>query len=240
MTSGVGVIERPLGLVCKESSTPNGLLLEQILSRSPHVEALVYTESDAIFSAISAALESITNSCPDIHECELHSETEFVDRVAALARTEGALLIISDRHDLAQLVRERSCDGRAVVELLALANPPLRRIALVDRVVGRDASREALGEAIEGALQAIRYKLPPEKRSFTDSPAIEVHVVGNADELRDCLALRYAVYKLLGYLYEMPSGSQPGWSLITTIRRRCTSSPWPRGAQGTALQAPRD
>src|SRR5262249_39678756 len=168
-------------------------------------------------NAISAAFESITNCYTEIHKCELHSEPAFVDAVAELAHTDDALLIISDRftapmpgdggerYDLAKLVRERSCDGRGVVALLALADPPLRRIGLVDSVVERGADQKAIGEAIEGALRAIRYKLPPEKRSFTtDIPEIEVRVVSHAGELRECFALRYAVYKLLGYFYESP------------------------------------
>jgi predicted GNAT family N-acyltransferase len=213
MTSGTGLVQRSADSVEQGYQTRiDGSPPRQGATRLLRIRVLVYSESgDLLNRVVNAARgQASATSYPEIEKCEFNSKVAFADRVAELAQAEDALLIVSDRFtaqsgngdDLALLVRERSCEGRAVVSLLALADPTVRRIALVDVVVDRSADAEALGEALQHALSVIRYKLAPAERSPAEALAIEVRPVGDAAELEKCLALRHRVYNLLGYLYD--------------------------------------
>jgi ribosomal protein S18 acetylase RimI-like enzyme len=198
-------------------------LPKQGKTRLLRVRVLVYSESGDLLNRVANAAreQANTSSYSVIERCEFDSKATFADRVAELARTEDAVLIVSDRFtaasgngdDLATLVRERSSDGKAIISLLALADPPVRRIGLVDCVVDGSAGDKALAEAMQQALSAIRYKIPPTVRSLDQTSSIEVRPVANAAELQRCLALRYEVYNLLGYLYEREDNETVGLEL---------------------------
>src|SRR5262249_2239588 len=115
--------------------------------------------------------------------------------------------------DLARLLREATANGRAIMALLGVVDPPLKRICLVDSCVPRDADAEVLSRAVERALGAIRYKVPPAERPHAGSWPVEVREVGDLAELQKCLALRYAVYRLLGYLCDSTHMERTGWEL---------------------------
>jgi predicted GNAT family N-acyltransferase len=230
MTSGTGLVQRSADSVEQGYQTRiDGSLPKRAAILPPRIPVLVYSESDDLLNrvvnagiVVNAAREQANPTpYPEIERCDFDSKVTFADRVAELARTEDALLIVSDRFaaqsgngdDLAMLVRERSCDGKAVIALLALADPTVRHIALVDVVVDRSADAKALGEAMQRALLAIRYKIPPAERSFGQTSSIEVRPVDNAAELEKCLALRHGVYKLLGYSYDGADNETDGLEL---------------------------
>jgi predicted GNAT family N-acyltransferase len=187
----------------------------QDVGTSVRARVLVYGSSDAVLEAIAATIRSWESSIAfeSIEICDQDSESEFADRVERLAGIEDALLVVSDRfatpsgggerYDLARVVRERTSEAKAVVGLLAVIDPPYRRVGFVDGLVERSANRHALRQAVDRVLCATRYKLPP-KRPCVRTPAVEVRPVTTAFELRQCLALRYQVYKLLNYHFEGP------------------------------------
>src|SRR5262245_41287710 len=177
MATGIGLAERTEDLVRQGYQTrTGGSPPRQGEARPLRVHVLVYSKSADLFNkiVIAAREQASTSSYSVIERCEFDSKVTFADRVAELARVEDALLIVSDRFtaqpgdgdDLAALVRERSGDGRAVISLLALAEPSVRRIALVDGIVDGSAGADALAEAMQRALAAIRYKVPPAGKSL--------------------------------------------------------------------------
>jgi hypothetical protein len=46
----------------------------------------------------------------------------------------------------------------------------------------------------------VQYRSPPPKRPVNETPVIEVRVAKSVGEFKECLALRYRVYKLLSYI----------------------------------------
>jgi predicted GNAT family N-acyltransferase len=50
------------------------------------------------------------------------------------------------------------------------------------------------------ASEIIQYRSPPPKRPVNETPVIEVRIAKNVREFTECLALRYRVYNLLGYI----------------------------------------
>ena len=197
--------------------------------RALRIRIVVYSAADAIYAKVAKAValerERMANLSISIDKCDLTSDVAFADHVAELAQSEQALLIVSDRFTpqaaaggadtcgLAQLVRERCGNANAITALLALVDPPLRRIGLVDNVVERDTDGPTLAQAIARALVAIRYKYPPAARKPDTGESLEVQTVKDIAQFRACLALRYSVYKQLGYFYEDPESESAGLEL---------------------------
>jgi predicted GNAT family N-acyltransferase len=222
MTSEASVLERTPGSIGLNYGITKGIATTKGTGRAWHGRVLVYGDSDAVFNAFAAAFQS---QHPEIafaptENCNSDSEAEFAERVERLARTEDVLLVVSDRfasrspagverYDLARVVRERSGEGKAVVALVAVIDPPQRRIRYVDHVIERGAFLQNLCDAVQCVSRLVRYKLPPLEIAAARAPAIEVRPVGSVSELRECLALRQKVYRTLNYL-DLNPDDEPG------------------------------
>jgi hypothetical protein len=66
----------------------------------------------------------------------------------------------------------------------------------------RAPEERSLCDNLERASASIQYRSPPPKKPVNETPAIEVRVPENVGEFKECLALRYRVYTLLGYISE--------------------------------------
>jgi predicted GNAT family N-acyltransferase len=93
--------------------------------------------------------------------------------------------------------------------LVALLPGARRRISDIDRVLdATELTSEAVGEAVAKTASGLWLKSPPAVRTTIDQgSAIKVHLARSQAELRACLALRYQVYEMMGYLEDEVSAS---------------------------------
>jgi ribosomal protein S18 acetylase RimI-like enzyme len=184
------------------------------------IHVVIDLRSAAVYDKVFAAVINEMGHAPEyrftIEPPERLTDSHLQDRVTQVAQTEDALLLISDRFSdkpdengktLAGRLREQSTQGDdthagAPMGLLALATAPLPRIPFVEGVADINADEESLQQSVRNVLSAIHYKSVPPKRLVPEKTSIEVSQVETAAEFRECLSLRYGVYKLLGYFRE--------------------------------------
>lgn len=113
--------------------------------------------------------------------------------------------------DVARSIREGFRAGQRLCGLVALVPHGEHRTTDIDRVVSAgDLDVGRLRKVIVKTAMGLWMKAPPTSvsPSFLEAGAIRVQTVQSREEMRKCLALRYQVYDIMGYLPEDVTNSE--------------------------------